>query len=659
MAILGISGGPHLAAEDPRQHPFIDGYWHDAAAVLVDGGEVICAYEEERLSRIKNTTSFPFRAVRACLSHAAARGAELDGVAIYFTEDYWDAFFNERMLWAPNARVHPARCHLSSLLSEACGEPIAESKLHFVRHHETHAMSTWSGSGFDDALVLVLDGAGETESGTVWQADGTYLKELWNYPAKLSLGGMYLWITRFLGYEQFDEYKVMGLAALGKASDLRNELSISRLLPLGRYEIDWTFTLRLSRLARPRRAGEPITDFHTALAAAAQDALEETALHVLRYARTKTASRRLCLAGGVAHNCALNGKIAATDQFEEIFVHPASHDAGCALGAALAAEAALHGKRTRGPLRSVYWGTNLTEDEIQLTLSLWEPWVTARRVDDVPAWTALRLAEGQIIGWLQGRAEFGPRALGHRSLFADPRPLDNRDRINRIIKKREAFRPFAPVVQAEHASRFFDIPACADCSFMSFAVQLKDPWQDKLRAITHSDGTARLQTVTRGQNRDLWILLDHFAKQTGVCILLNTSLNVSGEPIVDNTEDAIVFLLTTTVDAVVIGNFVVERKKTLALDALAPSLPGGVRLSQQPAEPDGARNWLLEQGPPSRASFPISMAAVHLLLDSVGDYPLKTAAAALSDSEREAVATELGTLWQRRLVRFAPPRCTA
>jgi carbamoyltransferase len=655
MAILGISGGPHMLDEDLRLFPHIDGYWHDAAAVLVEKGEIVVAHEEERLSRTKHTTAFPTHAVKACLNEIP-NPIDLECVSVYFTEAYWEHFLTEWMLYFPSARRHTARSIISLRIREATGRDFDQEKLSFVRHHRAHAMAAWEGSGFTDTLVLTLDGAGDAESGSVSSAHDGVLNELWTFPTKQSLGGLYLWTTRFLGYRQFDEYKVMGLAGQGDARMLRDRLAIVQLLPEGAYKIDWQFVHRLNKLATPRRCDEEITEFHADLAATVQEALEEAVLHILRDARKRTGHRRLCFAGGVAHNCSLNGKIAESEQFREIFVHPASHDAGCALGAALEINAQKDRRSESRKLMTVFWGTDLSAQEIRETIERWRRWLIVSREKDVIEWAAERLDNGAILAWAHGKAEFGPRALGHRSLLADPRPLANKARINSIIKKREQYRPFAPVVQVEHASTFFDTPPGIDCSFMSFAVPVQIAWRAQLAAITHSDSTARLQTISKEQDLLLWNLLDRFGMRTGIPILLNTSLNVASEPIVDSVEDIIVFVLTTAVDAAVIGDFVITRPQTSEWTSLNLSLPDGVQMSQSAVTWAGDRVWRLERGGPDRTGMTISKDIVELLRFADGNKTVQALIAPVAGTDEHHLASEVFDLWTKRLVRLAPPR---
>lgn len=667
MKVLGISGGPHGPGNDPLHFPNIDGFWHDAAAVLLDDGEVVCAHEEERLSRSKHTCAFPHRSVAACMAQAGVGADQLDGIAVYFTEDYWTGFVEERLLYDPEAHLAPPRAQLATLLATSGLVGIDADRIHFVHHHTAHATAALRHSGFGEALVVTLDGAGDAEAGLIATGDAEGLRVIQTVPTRSSLGALYLWVTRFLGFQQFDEYKVMGLAALGEPTRLERELGMVRLLPRGRFEVDWKFALRLRDLARPRRRGEPIDAFHADLAAATQTALEETVLHVLRHARAETGLSRLCLSGGVAHNCAMTGTVAATEQFEEIFVHPASHDAGCAVGAALWMDGVLctgsgaparASVRRTAALRSVSWGTRITVRELRRAADRWDGWIAVEGLADRTAWAAEHLAAGGLLPWVIGQAEFGPRALGNRSLLADPRDAAMRDRINAVVKKREAFRPFAPVVRAEDASRYFDISPGIDCSFMSFAVPVRPEAVALLPAVTHADGTARLQTVERSQHRELWELLGAFGERAGPAVLLNTSLNVAGEPIVDGIDDVVDLLLATGISHAVVGDFLLTRLPG-DVGGLAPRIHPDVRVVCEPALADGTRNWRVERGGPLRWSAHVSPATAQILHTGDGSVPLTELAAGVCPGDRavaRACVDEVLYLWHRRVLRLVPPR---
>src|SRR5882724_9694271 len=537
MYILGIHSGLSLEEEDGRP-----GFaQHDGAAVLLRDREIVAAIEEERLNRVKHSNFFPSRAIRSCLDQAGLALGQVDRVVVDISEPFMDTLLNARALRHPSEPFQSARALLGGLLAREFQVDVAE-RIRFCHHHHAHAASAFHASGFDRSLVVTLDGDGDGLCGMVLVAREGRLQPLHEYPEAKSLGNWFTPLCRILGYTRFDEYKVMGLAPLGDPAvyaDLFRRLY--RLLPDGEYEIfPWGMQLaelhRAGLLAGMRGRGEPFTQAHRDFAAALQAALEDVGLHVVRHFRAATGEENLCLAGGVAHNCSLNGKILYSGLFRRIFVQPAAHDAGAALGAAWRILQEEGVEPPREPMRHVYLGAALPgRDEIQQTLAAWSGLVRFRQLPRVAESTAALLAEGAVVGWVQGRSEFGPRALGHRSILADPRPAANKDLINRMVKKREGYRPFAPSVVQERAGEFFRLtPDQTEFPFMIFVLEVRPEWRQALGAVTHADGTARVHTVTRGDDLLYWELLDEFGRRTGVPMLLNTSFNNNAEPIVDS-----------------------------------------------------------------------------------------------------------------------------
>ena len=367
-----------------------------------------------------------------------------------------------------------------------------------------------------------------------------------------------------------------GCAALRRSSAPARRLPrlLRNVEAAGEYRLHGDGLRALEHHLRPRRQHEPFAQIDRDAAASLQETLETIVLHVLAHHRAATGLRHLCLAGGVAHNCSMNGQILRSGLFGRVFVQPVAHDAGAALGAAQHA-AFRHGQsgRTREPLTHVYLGPDLPPPTgIEAVLSRWRHFLDFTREDDICRRAATLIAEGRVIGWVQGRSEFGPRALGNRSILADPRPARNKDRINAMVKKREGYRPFAPSVLRENAHLYFEIREDEEFPFMIFVVGVRPEMRELLGAVTHVDGTARIHTVTRGTNDRYWRLIDSFRDLTGVPILLNTSFNNNAEPIVDSATDAIVTYLTTGLDDLVIGDYLV-RKKPVPL----PQLLAGAR----------------------------------------------------------------------------------
>jgi carbamoyltransferase len=559
MRILGLIGNPRPVREDPCD-PFEewDTHWyHDASAVLLRDGSVVAALEEERLTRRKHDGRFPTGAVRFCLARENLTLTDMDCIA--FGERGGEGYLLDPRISADA---------VAALLSEELGCPrdrIPDVRL--VEHHLAHAMSAYGPSGFDDALVMTADGFGDGISGTVIDVVAGDLEVLARTSPGDSLGGYYSSTLEFLGYGRSDEYKVMGLAPYGDPAVLRAVFRRTyELRPEGRVTVRpgamdrEAFAAMLRPFGPPRKRGEPVLPFHQDVAAAVQASFEEMYLHTLHHFQGVTRQRNLCLAGGTAQNCSLTGTIARSGLFERVFVQPAAYDAGLALGAALFVQHEAD-RRRPPPMTHVFWGTPPPEAaEIGRTLAAWAPFVEFERAPDIQERTAEALASGDVVGWVQGRSEFGPRALGNRSLLADPRPAQNKVRVNEMVKKREEFRPFAPSVTEEDAGEYFDLPAGLTRSpFMTFVVRVKEAWRGRLAAITHVDGTARVQTVSRADNEAFWKLLKAFQGRTGVPVLLNTSFNNNVEPIVDSMDDALECFLTTAIDCLVVDDFVVRR----------------------------------------------------------------------------------------------------
>ncbi|WP_293112844.1 carbamoyltransferase C-terminal domain-containing protein, partial [Moorena sp. SIO4G3] len=417
------------------------------------------------------------------------------------------------------------------------------------RHRETVV-----GMGFEadeDARLNELDYFGLTED----------LMNLTGTPAPSGEAGVEL-----LGYSLFDEYKVMGLAPYGDKERFRPQFqSIYKLLPNGDYHLE-----PLSRMIDvfikegllPRRKGEKFTQDHKDFAAGLQDTLEAIAKHILTYWQKETGHKKLCMAGGVAHNCSLNGKLLYSGLFDEIFVHPASHDAGAAIGAAMILHQEYSNNQFKlSPIDHVFWGPDVgSNDSVQSTLEQWSKFLDFRLMENPSVEVAKLIAEGAVIGWVQGKSEFGPRALGNRSILADPRVAENKTRINAMVKKRESYRPFAPSAIVEAADEFFELSQQpSSFGYMVFTVKVKEDKRNLLGAITHIDGTSRIQTVSKNINQKYWNLINQFGKLTQVPILLNTSFNNNVEPIVNSCFDAITCFMTTNLDYLVINDFLVSK----------------------------------------------------------------------------------------------------
>ena len=562
MLLLGICGGLDFPYENELNFQTVD--LHDAAAVLVKDGKVLAAIEEERLNRIKHSNkSSLFSAAKFVLDSQGYQLSDVDKICYYSTED----FANYMLKSIPRRQFIPIRQRLLEKIQRSFGTTIQEDKLCFVHHHLAHAMSTYAMSGFDKSLVLTIDESGDGIAGMVLKGEDGKLEVLEEIPRKYSLGRFYADAIGYLGFKIFDEYKVMGLAPYGNPDTYRDVFrAFYQLLPNGQYKTMNEYFNVLNNLdGIPRKKGEEFTQVHMDVAAALQEALEKIVFHKLEYYKETLGLDHLCLAGGVAQNCTLNGKLLYAGTFKDMFVQPASYDAGTALGAALYEYYAnsngtgFGGKR----LQEVYWGRDIgANGDIETVLSKWDRFLDIRKSGDVTADTAKALADGSVVGWVQGRSEFGPRALGNRSILADPRPAENKDIINAMVKKREAFRPFAPSVLEEYVDEYYVAPdSMKQFPFMTFVLDVKEDKQKILGAVTHVDGTARIQSVSKKTNPKYWRLIDEFRKLTGIPVVLNTSFNNNVEPIVDSVEDAITCYLTTKLNTLVVGDYIMTKKE--------------------------------------------------------------------------------------------------
>jgi carbamoyltransferase len=577
----------------------LNAYHGDAAAVLLRDGELVAAVEEERFERIKHAAGFPYAAIRACLEMGGVTGEQIDHVAVSRNPraHVWrKALFAmrhrpDRRLIQDRAAHYREVSEIPDTLRVALGLPprAAGPRVHWVEHHPAHLASTFLVSPFDDAAVCAIDGFGDFVSTSWAVGKGASLEVIERTYFPHSLGVLYLALTQYLGFERFgDEFKVMGLAPYGVPDAADEVRSLVRLLPHGRFELhlpyfrhwsegagmtwdegtpvlDRVYAPRLETLLGPaRHRDEPITPRHEAIAASLQLVFEEAVMHVLNGLHERTRLPRLCLAGGCAMNSVANGKIRDLTRFTDVFIQPASGDNGTALGAA----AFVHHQVLRHPRRFVmthgYWGPAFAADDVAAALAQRSDDVqdlgcrthTFESVDALCDWTSSRLADGLVVGWFQGRMEWGARALGNRSILADPRRADMREIINTRIKFREKFRPFAPSVLEERVDEFFDDAVCDP--FMLQVYPVRADKQDVIPACTHVDGSGRLQTVSRDANPRYWTLIRAFAERTGVPVLLNTSFN-ENEPIVHHPAEALDCFLRTGMDVLVIGNAAITK----------------------------------------------------------------------------------------------------
>lgn len=637
-------------------------FGHDSAAVLMEDGEVIAAIEEERLNRLKHTNKFPAHAVATCLARRNLRLNQVDRVAYSFEEEDNDKELGILYSQSTDTPVAHSRELIVRCLGESADESFDSDRIRFVHHHTTHAHATYYHSGFVESLIAVIDGSGERESTSLYSAREGRIELLKTFPISKSLGHLYSASIELLGYTKFDEYKVMGLAPHGDAARYRRLFAeCYQLVDDGDYELDFAAvrSLFLRRGFRPRRRGEPFVNEHRDFAAGLQAMLEDIVLHILRFARRISKHSHLCLAGGVGLNCSMNGKILRAGLFDNFFVHPASHDAGAALGAAMfvcgrESPATFRPKK----LQNIFWGPE-TEDPTSLRtlFSLWREFIEVHESSNVFHEVAKLLRDGAVIAWVQGRSEFGPRALGNRSILADPRPEHNRTRINAIVKKRESYRPFAPSVLAEYAGLYFDIPVDISLlEFMIVVVDVKPEYRGQLAAVTHVDGTARIHCVTRAANDKFWSLLDAFRQCTGLPVLLNTSFNNFAEPIVQDVSDSVQSFMTTDLDLLVVDNFIVRRRVvpwTHLLD-LVPTIHPAARLQNTKAHvhsPEIFEIYFTNTGGHRKK---VTSAAFQFLCRVNGKASLREIGLT-----KECHLQEFRELWEHRFLRLGPPGVSA
>jgi carbamoyltransferase len=567
----------------------INAAFHDPAACLVKDGELIAAAEDERFTHIKHgkrpvpfsTYELPFHAIDYCLKEAGIRLVDVDHVAYSFNpfsllknyrndstitlplepsahptpeewESAWDPLFLSAIVNAKRHLVGGVPLHLQArFLGAKVDGPY---QWHFVPHHLSHAASAFHPSPFDRAAILTLDGRGEKATTTYGMGTGKSLEILGQVEMPHSLGMIYEEVTQYLGFlHSSDEYKVMALASFGKPKYLQEFRNMIHLRENGQYTVD---PLRLEERFGPARLkGGEITQKHYDIASSLQVVLEETVIELAQWLHQKTGCKDLCMAGGVALNCVMNARLRDRGPFENIWVQPAAGDAGTAVGAALWIDAQKSESETRKyTMDHVFLGPSYPDSEIEEFLK-WSK-LKYRKLNDVASETADILAQNKIIGWFQGRMEFGPRALGGRSILASPIHPDMQARLNEI-KEREDFRPVAPVVIEEFADQWF--MNARQSPFMLFVNDVIPKKAESIPAVRHVDGTARIQTIRRNQNPVYYDLLRSFYQKTGVPVLVNTSFNTRGEPIVCSPRDAVECFWTSPLDALVIGSYILEK----------------------------------------------------------------------------------------------------
>jgi carbamoyltransferase len=558
----------------------------DAAATLIRDGQIVAAAEEERFSRIKHHSGFPYNAVQYCLEEAGITIADVEHVALYWkpwvmghkalqtlktlaiSSDMFRARISRGV--AQVSENYLGMLKTPGLIRDRYGP--SKFRFHYLDHHFSHASSAFFASPFESAAILTMDGTGEATTTTLSHGTGTRIKLLKRIKLPHSLGQFYSAVTNFLGFDMFagDEWKVMGLAAYGKPAYY--DFFSSRVLSFN-GKSDFCVNIRVldHHLARqykfsreiieaigpPRTSDEDISERHQNIAASAQRVLEEAVLHLLDGLYAWTRDENLCLAGGVAFNSVMNGRIIQQSPFKRVFIQPAAGDAGCSLGAAYAVYHTLLKRPRSDPMEHAYYGPAFSSEKCATALR-----EAGLKFDTLPdermlPQVARLIADCAIVGWFQGRMEFGPRALGNRSFLADPRRAHMRALLNKKIKLREWFRPLAPSMLEEASSQIFG-RAHSD-PFMVTVLHVTDEQRHRIPAVVHVDGTARPQTVSRRINPRYWQLIREFECITDVPLLLNTSFNIQ-EPIVCTPQDAINTFQRVSFDALVLEDHLVLRR---------------------------------------------------------------------------------------------------
>ena len=584
MKILGISGfeksipfkKDHWPGLDEREYRISQG--HDSAAALVVDGELVAAAAEERFSRKKHTGDFPVGAISYCLAEAGLSLGQIDEIAHGFDYAASRAMYSLDPLSDQLYREVLSREAVCAEVSRNLdGYPL--NRVRHVNHHLAHAASAYIYSGWDDCLVVVVDGMGELQSATVYHAHDGKLDKLSEISARDSIGILYSVVTLHLGFDfNADEYKIMGLAPYGdpkrfrsffeKAIEFREDGTIR--IPLLRMNLtrdereNYLATRKYlsENLVEERAPDAEITDDHRDVSAALQECLDRVMLHICGGFGKLTGKRRLALAGGVALNCTANGKLIQSGLFDEIFVQPAAGDDGSALGAA-AFQALQSGEAQNRRMPVPFLGPSYSQAKIEEALKEFSDRIEVTRFASMAETceeAARLIADGRVLGWYRGRMEFGPRALGHRSILADPGRPEMRDRINAMVKMREAFRPFAPATTLRQAHKWFEIPAETEMPFMITTVDVRSEHRRQLPAITHVNGSARLQTVSPRDNYEFHRLLEEVGKTTGREMVLNTSFNVKGQPIVNTPREAIETFLRTGIEFLFLEEILVRRR---------------------------------------------------------------------------------------------------
>lgn len=570
----------------------LNAYHGDSSAALLKDGKLICAFEEERFTRFKHWAGFPRLAIQACLTDA---GITLDDVAFITIGRDPKAHQMKKL-----KRVLSGKANLSWLLErfknmtkvnsleQEFARAFPEShqstanKLIYVEHHRAHLASAFFASPYNEAALLSIDGFGDFSSCMRGTGKDSTIEVTDQVLFPHSIGLFYTAFTQYLGFQHYgDEYKVMGLAPYGKPEFINELRDILKLTDTGLFELNLDYFTHhtegvksmimenndpthnrvfsdkmAERFGKAREKGEELTQHHRNLAASVQRITEETIFHLLTHLHAQTGLDELCIAGGVAQNSVANGKITRHTPFKKVYIPSAGHDAGIAAGSAMYHYFHTLAHPRVEPIYSAYTGSHFSNEEIEVVLKQNNVQYTRYNDDELYELVTERLINAGVVGWFQGRAEFGPRALGGRSIIADPRRTDAKDLLNAKIKRRESFRPFAPSILKEYVAEYFEVTD--EVPFMEKVFPIKPEKHQQIPAVTHVDGTGRLQTVDKTVSPRYYRLIDTFRQKSGVPILLNTSFN-ENEPIVNTPQEALNCFLRTQMDMLVLENCVVSR----------------------------------------------------------------------------------------------------
>jgi len=570
----------------------LNAYHADSSAAIFKDGILLAATEEERFTRVKHWAGFPTESIKFCLREA---GIGLDQVA-YITigrdprakilHKFNYLRKNPSLIFTAFDRLKN-RGSISSLEKEFCNvdqrldTKIIKAKIRNIEHHRSHLASAFYASPFKEAALLSIDGSGDFTSTMIGIGTGLSIDVFDSVDFPVSIGLFYTSFTQFLGFPYYgDEYKVMGLAPYGEPKHVDKVLSVIEFLSNGLFtwkqdyfvhptkagfqyvnnipEVGRLFSEKfIEDFGKPREQGEELTQYHKDLASSVQKATEQIIFHLLNKLHKRTGLKQVCIAGGVAQNSVANGKITENTGFKEVYIPSAGHDAGISMGSALYYHHQVLGNPRNPAIYSAYTGVKYSNDEIEAMLV--NRGISYRRLEDVELFDLVtdKLIEPGVVGWFNGRAEFGPRALGGRSIIADPRNPKAKDLLNLKIKRRESFRPFAPSILKEYVSEYFT--KYDEVPFMEKVFPIRKDKHEVIPAVTHVDGTGRLQTVDKTVSPRYYGLIERFRQKTGVPILLNTSFN-ENEPIVNSPEEALNCFLRTQMDMLVLENFVIERE---------------------------------------------------------------------------------------------------